>query len=63
MLRIRRFLRRVTPLTWAIWLLLVADLLEPGYLKFDFLVARVDATAISGEANKVIDAVTNANQD
>ncbi|MEO0374119.1 MAG: hypothetical protein AAF329_05710 [Cyanobacteria bacterium P01_A01_bin.17] len=58
--RLKRFLRRVTPLTWAIWVLLAADLLEPGYLKFNFLVARIDASVIGTEIQKIFNAATES---
>lgn len=41
---VRRFLSRVTWQTWLIWALCVATLLEPGYMRFNFGVATVDAT-------------------
>ena len=41
-----RFLRRVTPLTWLIWLATVANLAAPGYLRFHLGVAIVDASPI-----------------
>ena len=41
-----RFLRRVTPLTWLIWLATVANLAAPGYLRFHLGFAIVDALPI-----------------
>ena len=47
-LRWRLFIRRVTPVTWLIWGLLLADLLAPGYGKLNLVVTTVDlADAIS----------------
>ena len=47
-LRWRLFIRRVTPVTWLIWALLLADLLAPGYGKLNLVVTTVDlADAIS----------------
>lgn len=47
-LRLRLFIRRVTPVTWLIWGLLLADLLAPGYGKLNLVLATVDlADAIS----------------
>lgn len=42
---VRRFLRRVTPLTWLIWALLISDLSAPGYLRFNLVLRQVDAGA------------------
>ena len=47
---VRRFLRRVTPLTWLIWVLLVSDLAAPGYLKFNLVITQFDAIAFWDEA-------------
>ena len=47
---VRRQLRRVTPLTWLIWALLISDLAAPGYLKFNFAIAQFDAIAFVEEA-------------
>ncbi len=47
---VRRYLRRVTPLTWLIWALLVSDLAAPGYLKFNFAIVQFDAIAFVEEA-------------
>ena len=41
-----RFLRRVTPLTWFIWLATVANLAAPGYLRFHLGLVVVDASPI-----------------
>ena len=41
-----RFLRRVTPLTWFIWGLTVANLAAPGYLRFHLGFAVVDASKV-----------------
>ena len=40
---LRRNVKRVTPLTWLIWGLLVSDLTAPGYLKFNLVFISVDA--------------------
>ena len=47
---VRRQLRRVTPLTWLIWALLISDLAAPGYLKFNFVFIQFDAIAFVEEA-------------
>lgn len=47
---VRRYLRRVTPVTWLIWALLVSDLAAPGYLKFNFVITQFDAIAFVEEA-------------
>ena len=47
---VRRYLRRVTPLTWLIWALLVSDLAAPGYLKFNFVITQFDAIAFVKKA-------------
>ena len=47
---VRRYLRRVTPLTWLIWVLLVSDLAAPGYLKFNLVITQFDAIAFWQEA-------------
>ena len=47
---VRRYLRRVTPLTWLIWALLVADLAAPGYLKFNLVITQFDAIAFIEKA-------------
>ena len=47
---VRRYLRRVTPLTWLIWALLVSDLAAPGYLKFNLVLTQFDAIAFVEEA-------------
>lgn len=47
---VRRFLRRVTPLTWLIWVLLISDLSAPGYLRFNLIVRQVDARAFIEQA-------------
>lgn len=44
--RLRLFLRRLTPLTVLIWFFLWADLREPGYGRFNFVVATVDAADV-----------------
>jgi hypothetical protein len=41
--KLRRFFSRVTPLTWVIWLLFLANVRGGGYGQFDFVVAEVDA--------------------
>ena len=43
-------LRKVTPLTWLIWALLISDLAAPGYLRFNFLFTQFDARAIIEQA-------------
>lgn len=45
-LRLRLFLRRITPLTWGIWLLLLADLSAPGYGKLNLVIATVDLSDV-----------------
>ena len=47
---VRRYLRRVTPLTWLIWALLVSDLSAPGYLKFNLVITQFDAIAFVEKA-------------
>ena len=47
---VRRYLRRVTPLTWLIWALLVSDLAAPGYLKFNLVITQFDAIAFVEKA-------------
>ena len=47
---VRRYLRRVTPLTWLIWALLVSDLAAPGYLKFNLVITQFDAIAFIEKA-------------
>ena len=47
---VRRYLRRVTPLTWLIWALLASDLAAPGYLKFNFVITQFDAIAFVKKA-------------
>ncbi len=47
---VRRFLRRVTPLTWLIWVLLISDLSAPGYLRFNLVFVQVDAGAFIEQA-------------
>ena len=42
---LRYQLRRVTPLTWLIWALLLSDLAAPGYLKFHCVITQFDAIA------------------
>jgi len=47
-IRLHFFISRVTPVTWLIWGLLLADLLAPGYGKLNLVVTTVDlADAIS----------------
>ena len=36
------FVRRITPVTWFIWALLLADLLAPGYGKLNLVITTVD---------------------
>lgn len=40
------FVRRVTPVTWLIWALLLADLLAPGYGKLNLVLATVDVSDV-----------------
>ena len=47
---LRYQLRRVTPLTWLIWALLLSDLAAPGYLKFNFVITQFDVIAFLEEA-------------
>ena len=47
---VRRYLRRVTPLTWLIWALLISDLAAPGYLKFNLVITQFDAIAFVEKA-------------
>ena len=47
---VRRYLRRVTPLTWLIWALLISDLAAPGYLKFNLVITQFDAIAFVEQA-------------
>ena len=47
---VRRYLRRVTPLTWLIWALLISDLAAPGNLKFNFVITQFDAIAFVKKA-------------
>ncbi|MGB3515652.1 MAG: hypothetical protein WBA43_04295 [Elainellaceae cyanobacterium] len=55
-----RFLRRITPLTWCIWLALVSDLAAPGYLVFNLGVTKVDATVIAEELIIAWEVITDA---
>lgn len=41
-LRWRLFVRRITPVTWFIWALLLADLLAPGYGKLNLVITTID---------------------
>ena len=43
--RLRFWVRRVTPLTWLIWALLLSDLSAPGHLKFNLIITQVDLNA------------------
>ena len=47
---VRRYLRRMTPLTWLLWALLVSDLAAPGYLKFNLVITQFDAIAFIEKA-------------
>lgn len=49
---LRRYIRRVTPLTWLIWALLLSDLTAPGYLKFNLIITQFDAPAFISAALK-----------
>ena len=46
-------LRRVTPLTWLVWAMLLSDLAAPGYLVFYLGIREVDASVIAKEATKL----------
>lgn len=46
----RHNFRRVTPLTWLIWALLISDLAAPGYLRFNLFLIQVDASSIIKQA-------------
>lgn len=46
-----RFLARVTPLTWAIWLILIADLLAPGQWRYSYIVAELDLSTLVEEVS------------
>lgn len=45
-LRLRLFLRRITPLTWVIWLLLLADLSAPGYGRLNLIITQVNLSDV-----------------
>lgn len=45
----RRFLRRITPLTWLLWIALISDFCAPGYLVFHVGVKEVDASVVLEE--------------
>ena len=47
---VRCFCRRVTPLTWLIWMLLLSDLSAPGHLRFHLVLTEVDMKAFVVEA-------------
>ena len=59
----KRFFRRVTPLTWLIWAALVSDLCAPGYLKFHIGITTVDASAVATEVTAVWKVASDAPQD
>ena len=40
-------LKRVTPLTWLVWAMLLSDLAAPGYLVFHLGTREVDASALA----------------
>lgn len=46
----RHNFRRVTPLTWLIWALLISDLSAPGYLRFNLVLRQVDARVFIQQA-------------
>ena len=48
--RLTFWLKRVTPLTWLIWALLISDLSAPGYLKFNLVFTQFDAITFWNEA-------------
>ncbi|MGB3788212.1 MAG: hypothetical protein WA949_09385 [Phormidesmis sp.] len=48
--RLKFWLKRVTPLTWLIWALLLSDLSAPGYLKFNLVFTQFDAIAFVEKA-------------
>ncbi len=56
----KRFLRRVTPLTWLIWAALVSDLCAPGYLVFHLGVTEVSGQAVAAEVLALWKVATNA---
>ncbi|MGI8935689.1 MAG: hypothetical protein ACR2FS_16610 [Phormidesmis sp.] len=56
----KRFLKRVTPLTWLIWAALVSDLAAPGYLKFNLGITTLDASVISTEMATLWEVATDA---
>ena len=60
---VKRFLHRVTPLTWFIWAALVSDLCAPGYLQFNLVVTTLDARALSTELIAVWKVATDAPED
>lgn len=41
--RLRRFARRITPLTWIAWAFLAANIMGGAYGRFDFVVVEIDA--------------------
>ena len=47
----RRYsLKRISPLTWCVWLALAADMAAPGYLVFHIGFRQIDATTIRLDA-------------
>lgn len=59
----KRFLKRVTPLTWFIWAATVSDLCAPGYLTFHLLVTELDMSEIATEVVTVWEVATDASED
>ncbi|MEM9116891.1 MAG: hypothetical protein AAGD09_03300 [Cyanobacteria bacterium P01_F01_bin.56] len=45
-LKAKQQLKRVPMATWLLLVVLIADLSWPGYLKFNFLVAKVDLSGV-----------------
>lgn len=51
-IKISRFLVRVTPLTWLVWSIFVADLLAPGQWVYGLLVVQVDLTEVAEDVRQ-----------
>lgn len=60
--RIKFWFKRVTPLTWLIWALLLSDLSAPGYLRFNFGLVQVDARAFIQSALAKAQVVTSVGE-
>ena len=56
-------LRRVTLLTWLLWVLLLSDLAAPGYLVFHLGIREVDASAISEAARELWEVAVSETDD